>query len=77
MNGFWTIQMDLIQHVGAWRMVGSVSATPTFRFQQAVVFAWAQVLPRLKGFVPVVKFLIRIGGCRTTYSSGAFDRKIA
>jgi len=69
--------MDLIQHGGAWRMVGSVSATPTFRFQQAVVFAWAQVLPRLKGFDPVVKFLIRIGGCRTTYSSGAFDRKIA
>ena len=69
--------MDLIQHGGAWRMVGSVSATPTFRFKQAVVFARAQVLPRLKGFDPVVKFLIRIGGCRTTYSSGAFDRKIA
>jgi|TARA_B110000977_G_scaffold836_1_gene1186 hypothetical protein len=77
MNGFWTIQMDLIQHGGAWRMVGSVSATPTFRFQQAVVFARAQVLPRLKGFDPVVEFPIRIGGCRTTYSSGAFDRKIA
>ena len=69
--------MDLIQHGGAWRMVGSVSVTPTFRFQQAVVFARAQVLPRLKGFDPVVKFPIRIGGCRTTYSSGAFDRKIA
>ncbi len=72
--------MDLIQHGGAWRMVGSVSATPTFRFQQAVVFARAQVLPRLKGFDPVAyfaEFPIRIGGCRTTYSSGAFDRKIA
>jgi hypothetical protein len=41
--------MDLIQHGAARRMVGSVSAMPSFRFQQVVVFAQAQVFPWLKG----------------------------